>query len=194
MKKFFLLVFIASLCSSLVGQSYKLAKADNIAEILKVSEIDSIQKIERLAALEFHKLLNQYRVKNKVDTVKFNDIFWLTSRNHNLYMIQNDILSHSQKKGSKMFSGERPSDRLDYVQGKERRYYWSGENCLYNYLSSGSTIYEIAKDIAKISFEQWKNSKNHNQNMLSKSHSMHGIAFTIKGNMFYGTDLLGGSN
>lgn len=194
MKKYFLLVFIASLSSSLLGQAYKLAKAENIAEILKVSEKDSIQKIERLAAFEFHILLNQYRAKNKKDTIRFNDVFWLTSRNHNLYMIQNDILSHSQKKGSKMFSGERPGDRLDYVQGKDRRYFWTGENCLYNYSANGSNAHDIAKNIAKGSFEQWKNSPGHNQNMLSESHAMHGVAFTIDDYLVYGTDLFGGSS
>ena len=162
--------------------------------LLKKSKSDSISKIERLAALEFHKLINAYRKSNKLSALEWNETLWIATRNHNIWMSHANKLNHHQTSNTKYFTGLKPGDRYDFAAGGESNNSWSGENALYNYSIQGKSIKEIAINIAKTSFIQWQNSPGHNENMLGKRHLMHGVAFTLDNNMVWGTDLFSSSN
>lgn len=104
MKSLLLTLFFLLACANLQGQQYRLAKEANLPLILINADLDSIEQIERLAAIEFHKLLNQYRQENQKDTLEWNDLFWLSSRNHNLYLLfEEECLTHRQEKNKKTF-------------------------------------------------------------------------------------------
>lgn len=180
-------VVCAALYQNLNAQ---ICRTSKIPELLSLTKTDSIQKIERLAAIKFHKIINNYRRKNKLDTIGWDEGLWLTCRNHNIWMATNSELSHTERKNTKCFLGVEPSDRYKYTTSQKGTCQWSGENALYNYDKKGKTISEIASNIAINSFEQWKNSPGHNSNMLGKNHKVHGVAFCLIDNSkVWGTDL-----
>ncbi|MGL5890271.1 MAG: CAP domain-containing protein, partial [Bacteroidia bacterium] len=132
-----------------------------IRGLLKQSETDSVMKTERLAALKFHILINQYRKENKLDTICFSDTLWLASRNHCVWMYTNDQLNHIEEENTPSFTGEDPGDRYDFVTNKKGNCNWTGENILYSY-TWAKTIEEIATDMASSSFSTWQASPGHN--------------------------------
>lgn len=165
-------------------------KAPKLASIIQNSRLDSVSRIERLAAMKFHQKINAYRVSSNVDTLAWNDTLWLASLNHCKWMEANNLLSHGEQQGSPMFSGTGPGERYSYVAGENGRCSWSGENALYNWSCAGSTIDRIAENIAQNSLVQWQNSPGHNRNMLAKGSKVHGVAFLIgKNNKVWSTDL-----
>lgn len=174
---------------------YRVAKAQvcensKLALLLKQSKKDSVQKIERLAALKFHKLINDYRVKSGSEALVWDDTLWLTCRNHDLWMNAKSELSHDEKAGTVNFTGKSPGERYAYTSNNKGLCSWTGENALYNWSKNGNSIDEIAKDIATTSFEQWKHSPGHNENMLAKRSKVHGVAFYLgNGGKVWGTDL-----
>lgn len=161
----------------------------DVNALIEKSKQDSIAEIERMAALEFHELINKYRKENGLNTIKWNETLWVTTINHNKWMVKTGTLSHHQTTNNKYYTGKSPGDRLSYAQAGSAHFGWSGENALYNYSCKGKTKEEIAKNIAQRSFTQWKNSPGHNENMLSKRHGSHGVAFAINGSVVWGTDL-----
>ncbi|MBL4669261.1 MAG: CAP domain-containing protein [Flavobacteriales bacterium] len=166
----------------------------DIAILLKKSEKDSIAKIERLAALGFHKLINEYRQSKNLSVISWDETLWIATKNHNAWMAEADILSHNQYKKNKYYTGSGPGDRFNYAAGGNSPNGWSGENALYNYSAYGKSIKEIAQNIAFRSFKQWKNSPGHNRNMLRKGHVSHGTAFKITNDKVWGTDLFSSNN
>lgn len=189
MKRLHLLVLLLGLCPALKAQ---IAENSQLKTILKNASLDSIQKIERLAAILFHDKINAHRVANGKNTLGWDDTLWLASRNHNMWMMANDELAHMQKAGTKSFSGVTPGDRYDYAAKNKGKCSWSGENALYNFSAGYGTIAKNAEHIAEYSFQQWKNSPGHNNNMLNGSSRVHGVAFTIvTGERVWATDLFG---
>lgn len=174
----------------------KICNVFSINDLLNSSKNDSIQKIERLAALKFHILINNYRLKNGLDTIGWDEGLWLTCRNHNLWMASNSDLTHKQLKNTKFFIGEEPNNRYDYTTLNKGNCRWSGENALYNFNSDGRNIVEITDNISTKSFEQWKNSPGHNRNMLGESHKVHGVAFLLKSysKEYYPTTIVWGTD
>lgn len=181
-----LFVFIVAILPIMNAQIHDYSK---VKSLIMNAQNDSIHKIERLAALCFHKLINAYRRKNKLDTIGWDEVLWLTCNNHNAWMLANSVLSHGEKPYTKNFTGSHPGDRYNYASGGKGTCQWSGENALYHFSDEGQTITEIADNIALTSFEQWKHSKGHNQNMLERRHKVHGVAFCIGEGRVYGTDL-----
>jgi len=173
------------------SQQEKVYKTTDLIRIINQSKYDTNVYLERLAAKEFHHLLNEYRISKTLDTVAWSEEMWLACRNHSVYMIFNNTLTHSEETDKQFFTGESPGDRLHFVQVTLPRFSWCGENALYNYSCSGKTLQEKAKNIAKYSFQQWKNSPGHNENMLSKAPQFHAVAFKIKGQLVYATSLFG---
>lgn len=159
--------------------SAQIYNVSNLSNLLSQSKTDSLKKIERLAAFKFHRIINAYRKKNRLDTISWDEGLWLTCRNHNIWMSTNAELSHSERTNTKYFFGISPSERYEFTTLKKGTCYWSAENALYNYSAVGNTIDKIATEIATTSFEQWKQSPGHNTNMLGKNHVVHGVAFFI---------------
>lgn len=189
MKMLLPFALLLGLCPALNAQ---IAETSQLKVILKNASVDSIQKTERLAAILFHEKINAYRVANGKEKLGWDDTLWLASRNHNMWMIANDELSHHEKGNTKSFSGVTPGDRYDFVTKGKGNCGWSGENALYNYSASYGTIAKNAEHIAEYSFTQWKNSPGHNANMLNASSKVHGVAFTIEsGSLVWSTDLFG---
>ena len=175
------------LCNSI---SARIAKVSKIQKLSYAARHDHKQKTERVAALEFHKLLNAYRKQNKLRELKCDESLWLTCRNHDIWMSANNELSHDRIKGTEYFTGIEPGDRYKYVTSGKGNCEWSGENDLYNFDHNGKTINEIAICIAKNAFQQWKDSPGQNENMPRKRHHAHGTAFYLgKEGIVYGADL-----
>ncbi|MCU0432649.1 MAG: CAP domain-containing protein [Bacteroidia bacterium] len=186
-----LILYCACIHSVQAQQSLRFEVTDQlrIRGVLKQSVTDSVMKTERLAALRFHRLINEYRRENKLDTLAFNDTLWLAARNHNIWMMANDYMGHTEEKETPSFTGEDPGDRYEFVVNGNGNCLWTGENCLYNF-ASGSTVESAAENIATASFSQWKSSPGHNANMLRDRHWQHGVAFSIgKDGRCWGTDL-----
>lgn len=167
---------------------------NDLDNILKEIETDTIAKIERLAAFEFHHLLNDYRKQQRKQALDFDEIMWIAARNHNLYMKAAGDLTHSEDmKLSKLNSyatGSYPSERVDFAAAdKELHISSGGENCLYNYSFYGNNYVEIAKNMALAAFNQWKSSKGHHENMLTTDYKKHGIAFTYDGSTVWATNV-----
>jgi uncharacterized protein YkwD len=192
MKNIKLIVQLIFVLVMIVGNFVRaqVCNTSQIPSLLKLAEKDSIQKIERLAALKFHKIINEYRRENKLDTIAWDEAMWLTCRNHNIWMGANNVLSHDEKSGTNFFTGTEPGDRYKFTTNDKGKSQWSGENALYNYTKSGKNINEIGSNMASIAFEQWKHSPGHNKNMLGKRHQVHGLAFYLnKDGRVYATDL-----
>lgn len=173
------IVFLFSLVttSSLMAQVFQISQ---LSALIKMCYSDSVQKTERLAALKFHKLINQYRKENKIDTLAWDDTLWLASRNHNIWMGENAKLSHTQTENTKYFTGKGPGDRYKYATVDRGRSSWSGENALYNYNDNGSSVAQISETMAKAAFNQWKNSPGHDENMRAPQSHSHGTAFYLE--------------
>lgn len=167
----------------------KPAKTDVLSTLVKTSETDSIQYIERLSAYLFHEKLNAYRESEQLNTVAWDDSLWLASRNHSQWMSANNELSHEEKSGTTGYTGKSPGDRYSFATSDKGKAQWCGENALYNYSASGKSANEIAEKIAKHSFEQWQASPGHNANMLYGSMYMEGTAFIINKGQVWGTSL-----
>lgn len=177
MKTVIVFLFSLLISSGLMAQIFQTSQ---LSAVLKKCYSDSVQKTERLAALKFHKLINDYRKQNKIDTLEWDDELWLASRNHNLWMGENSKLSHTQTENTKYFTGKNPGDRYNYATSNKGRSSWSGENALYNYDDNGSSIEQISATMAKAAFNQWKNSPGHDENMRAPHSHSHGTAFYLE--------------
>src|ERR1044071_5443656 len=89
----------------------KPSKAEAISSIVKSSESDSIQYIERMAAYLFHQKINSYRAAKQLNTLAWDDTLWLAARNHTQWMNTNSKLSHEENSNSTGFTGKSPGDR-----------------------------------------------------------------------------------
>lgn len=169
----------------------KIYTAAQLPELLKKANTDSAFYQERAAAKLFHKLINNYRRENKADTLAWNDTLWLASRNHCVWMMKYNDLTHHQKLNTELFTGDSPGDRYNYVVNGKGRHSWSGENALYNFSNGYSTMKSRIKMMAEHSFNQWKNSPGHNQNMLNTGSAVHGVAFVVddENDRVWGVDL-----
>jgi len=182
--------FVTAICLLAVTCVGQISTYSQLGALLLKAQSDSIQKVERNAALKFHKTLNAYRKKNKLDTIGWDESMWLACRNHCIWMATNRVLEHTQKTKTKNYTGSEPGDRYKYVTSGKGKSQWSGENALYNFDHEGRTANEIATHVAKNAFEQWKNSEGHNENMLGKAHKVHSVAFVFSTDgRLYGTDL-----
>jgi uncharacterized protein YkwD len=191
---FLLLLFCTGVVSAPAQESLRFQTVDQLRfrGIMKQTTTDTVMKVERLAALKFHQLINAYRLENKLDTLRFNDTLWHAARNHNIWMIANNELSHVEEKETPSFTGEDPGDRYAYVVNDHVNCSWTGENCLYNHAYI-STINESIERIANAAIAQWKASPGHNANMLRERHWQHGVAFSIsKDGRCWATDLFTG--
>lgn len=153
---------------------------------LRLGELDALLRavpdrsdlqLERLAAYFFHQRINQYRLENGRTTLYWDDRMWLAARNHNVYMTKTKY-GHEEVKTGREFTGENPSDRIQFVMYNGFKMSLYGENILMNFSAFYQrSIIDNARNIADESFEQWKNSPPHNKNMLDPEYFAHGTSF-----------------
>ncbi len=188
MKKGLIFILFLVAHTSVKSQS---ATAIELPKIFNSALVDSTEKTERLAAIYFHEQINKYRASKLKKKLGWNDTLWLAARNHCSWMMENNKLSHEEKKGTKLFNGYGPGDRYLFASRNTGSCSWSGENALYNFSHPGELSCEVnARQIADYSFNQWKDSPGHNKNMLNASSVLHGVAFRIKdGGIVWATDL-----
>lgn len=173
-----LIVFLISVLLS-IQLDAQVFQASKLPFLLNQSRKDSIANTERIAAIKFHRIINEYRNKNKLDSLAWDDTLWVAARNHCVWMETNNELSHIQKEGTKYFTGNNPGDRYDYASANKGLGSWSGENALYNFSDNGSDIEAISNEMAEQAFTQWKNSPGHDQNMRAPSSRSHAVAFIL---------------
>jgi len=176
MKKYLVLLSAVLFMLPLQAQVVQTSKLNML---LAQSRKDSLQKTERLAALKFHHIINNYRKENKIDTLVWDDTLWVAARNHSIWMGNNNELSHTEKEGTPDYTGRDPGDRYNYASANNGSCNWSGENALYSWSSMGSTINEISDDMAQDAFTLWKNSPGHDENMRAPLSKVHAVAFYI---------------
>lgn len=190
----YLIVFISISIFIFNNYSYsQVFKYHELNKVLSDTNKNIKAKIEYRASEIFHLLLNDYRKKNELNELEYNKYLWLASRNHNLWMIENKKLGHEENKISKCFTGKNPGDRLDFVV--KGNCGWTAENCLYNFsYTEGDTVENIARQIAELSFEQWRNSKGHNYNMLGQHYEEETSFYISKFGVVWATSLFGFCN
>jgi uncharacterized protein YkwD len=187
MKMWKAIVLVIGLCPVLHAQS---AKNNQLKGILENIPSDSIQKTERLASILFHDKINAYRFENHLTALAWDDTLWLTASNHNAWMVANNRVEHLETSGTKLFTGVTPGDRYDFATKGKGRCMWSGENVLNEYDAPFPTLVQNAEHIAEKAFGLWKNSPEHNENMLNESSRVHAVAFSIQPNgCVWATDL-----
>lgn len=161
-------------------------RAENLKQVLNLAKVDSVEMLQRKAALHFHHKLNLYRHSLKLDTLVWDEALWLAAMNHCTWMIAHHNLTHNQEENTAFFTGVSPGARVAYVAGQGLAGY--GENALYNYSVFDMPLDSIAKHMAVNSFEQWKASPGHDQNMRS-SYGKHGVAFMLDHRTCWGVDI-----
>lgn len=184
-----------------VGTSFSQYKdtlftAKGISVFLKQSAVDSSLKLEYLTSYHFHTLLNEYRIKKKLKTFNWDDTLWLAARNHTVWMAENNRLTHTQRKGSRFFSGTSYTNRIEFIDGGNRTSNTSGENALYNFVECSECDLETkAKKVAEICFNQWRTSQGHHQNMINREFVLHAVAFIFdEDDKVWATDLFMDAN
>lgn len=179
--------------SSTIGFSQKkdsLLQVDFLPKMEQELKTNPDLAFEYLCAQKFHSLINAYRSTKRIPELEWSDVLWLAARNHTIWMITNSKLSHNQSKKSVYFSGFSPLDRLKYVHTKFQISCAWGENVLYNKLEISSKDEATAQEIAETCFEQWKHSREHNKNMLTRIYKSHGFSVSINSEgLFYACDL-----
>lgn len=175
---------------SILNVDAQIYKYKQIDKAMDRNASDSLLATEFKAAAYFHIVINDYRKSKGKKPLEWSNALWLASRNHNLWMSENNRLNHAQNKKTTNFSGTSASDRLKYVTGELCD--WSGENCLYYYpVDSENSTTEDAHQIVAEAFDIWKNSSGHNENMLA-NHFAHGTSFVMDTNgKLWGTTSFG---
>lgn len=188
-KCFVIILFLQSIINTVQSQTHDV---NQWPQLMELAQKDSVAEIERLAALKFHVLINDYRKSKGLDTLLWNEVMWISSRNHCVWMTENDQLSHAERTNTKYFTGPDPSKRYQSASLGRTEGSYTAENILYHYSSNGRQKNRIAREIAETSFSNWKNSPGHNASMLSPKSTMHGVAFLVElDGKVWGADLFG---
>jgi uncharacterized protein YkwD len=165
-------------------------KIDEYTAANKFHKSEDMGMILREAADLFTEKLNNYRKILRAKELKHHDHIWLTALNHCLWIREHKNLSHSEKKGSRYFTGTSPSQRLVFVDGK-MKYSTIGENVAYLELLEEEITdsQNLAEKLADDFFNIWKKSPSHRKNMVDKSYAFHGIVMLKSGRRFYAVNV-----
>lgn len=129
---------------------------------------------QNIDSIEFYlgKSINDYRLENKIDELKFDSTLYVVSKNHSLYLKEefykhnNKKVSHNQSnKDNIYYKGETP-----YIRCK------CSEIVQINFTSTDSNDKEIANSI----FELWLKSPSHNKLLLNNNYKFYAPSVIIK--------------
>ena len=189
---FFILIFVAINFQSF-SQSHQPARANRLQHVMEDCRGDSVKLLERLSAIRFHQLLNEYRVEKGLNPVAWNEYLWLTARNHGIYLGLEGEFAHEQNLAtSRYFTGTRPGDRLRYVFDGGGMW-WNGENIHSHTMFRKKDWNEKIESIALRSLNSWKGSPGHNRNMLTKGHTIHAVAMIVSEGRVIAVSMFGAS-
>lgn len=206
-KHLWLLLFFLIVCHPLKSQQIKdtLYREADVYRLLEQIEEDPMLQLEWLTSFHFHQLINEYRSSKKYKRIYWDHKLWMTSRNHNVYLLRDlKHLSHNQSKNNSFYSGRYPEDRVEYVTYQSKEFESAGyENCNFSGFSFSldrinqgivdnqdkEAMNKLAKSTAEDGFESWKNSMGHNQNMLNEDHIAHGTSFVFGHDGVYATSV-----
>lgn len=135
------------------------------------SSFDQDINFSRTVSRLFHEKINDYRISKKQMPLRWNDTLWLVALNHSIYIDINKDFNHRQNPKKKMYSGQTPDNRYQFVLNIESPDLQCGEN-----IFQWSSTFITAESLSNLMFESWKKSPGHNKNMLSNMYSEHGMA------------------
>lgn len=184
----FILIFLLLFGNWCFGQVYK---ATDITVIL--NRKDSISKLELLTAKKFHKILNEHRKSKGLSEVRWSDTLYISTMNHTTWMSYNKtLLMHYETSNTAHFTGENPTDRLNYVL--DIKTIGCLENCAWFGWMDGGNIEKMSDEGALTAFNILKDDRPHYEVMINPYAKVHGAYFSYKGGYcvseFYGTQLV----
>ncbi len=150
-------------------------------QVINVNTIDKIY-IEQLIKTK----IDSVRIKNKRTVLVNDSILYLTASYHANYLLENNILSHTEKK-AKM---KTPQTRAEFFGAKN---YLVGENIAFTYLNelvieknkkhTNKTYEDLANDFV----DMWVHSSGHFANIINKDYTLTAlsISFDEKTNKVY---------
>lgn len=201
-KKYFCIILLITICNLaqlnaqiISGSKLDITKSKYTNRILRESDLPAVLKdipndkfleIERLASYLFHQLLNQYRIRNKLKPLNWDDRLWLAARNHNVYMANVKYGHEETNSKSSYYTGTDQSIRVQFVMDSDENLIVS-ENI--QYYKSWLRFYVVT--LPETSIINWKNSPSHDANMLDINHVSEGTSIYIdnKTKLVYATSV-----
>jgi uncharacterized protein YkwD len=143
----------------------------------------------------FEKILNQYRISNNLQPLKFDIELKKFADNHASYMAEMQLVTHGE--------GDYTLDNRWKKYSEKYKSYYAGENCTELLVPQKNTLKNIkssveelnpllnkllkndptTEDLALYAFIMWKNSKSHNELLLDSK--MKYFYFSVKKNRNY---------
>ena len=177
--------FVVLLSTMSIHAQYKLNEID---QALAFQKKEALSKIILEAEILFLEKVNEYRKSKKKEVLEMRNEALLMALNHSIWMRHNNNLTHTQKKGTRFFSGSSLFKRLEFVDEK------SGIEIVSENVAELNLTEEDYEDKANLAeylaenfFDTWKSSPRHRENMLNKELKFHGISIVQKGDRFYAT-------
>jgi uncharacterized protein YkwD len=152
-------------------------------------DLIDLNKVTRVGAY-FQDQINNYRFEKKKDSLTWSNILEKAAHHHNLWMVKNNKLSHTETRKDKYFTGKTITDRINFVTGGKDELY-CGENVQYFPFepeTPGVITDDEAMMIAELAFEYWKDSSGHNKNMLNPF-ILHATTFIYLDQMVWATSV-----
>lgn len=145
---------------------YSIAAYNNLSDgTQEISLYDIDGTAPKDGVLEIFELMNEHRIANGSDPLIFNDTLWKLATMRSVEI--SESFSHTRPNGSSCYTAAKEFDIT---------YFAAAENIAASFsLSQEST------------FEQWKESEGHNENMLSSSYEEVGIGFYYSNTGEYST-------
>lgn len=156
----------------------------------QTDQVHSIAEGEKAAAFYFHQMLNDYRLEKKKDSLEWKNVLHKAAYNHTVWMVKTQRFSHKETPGNSTFTGKTVNERINFVT-KSSEELSCGENIIsipFDLEKEGVMSDEEAWLMADLAFENWKNSKGHNENMLY-DYLLHGVAFKYADTYFWATSV-----
>ena len=167
MKQLFYIVCVFHIIFSYKGFSQSLSDSINLRTINKYY-------LEQLIKTK----IDSVRIKNKREVLKEDSILYLTAGYHANYILENNVLSHTEKK-PKM---KTPQTRAEFFGAKN---YLVGENIAYTYVNeliieknkknTNITYQDVANDFV----DMWVHSPRHFANIINKDYTLTAIAISF---------------
>ncbi len=176
-----------------ISFNYAQFKLVDIQQAEKFKSQEEYAEITLRAEQLFAVKVNEYRSKKNRGQLTLAQDAMVMALNHNAWMRQNKKFDHSEKSGTKFFTGSGLLKRLEYVRGA-RVFEMVGENIAMVSMEQDEapTKEGLAELLAQKFFDVWLSSPPHRETMLNKVFKYHGISILKIGDEFYATHVFYG--